>query len=65
MSMPLGEWYTTLLGTGCLVISAAFMKYITESNNVYPSLHKSVLHINIDFHYKAKYNYHQLVSLLF
>ena len=24
-----------------------------------------ILHINIDFHYKAMYNYHQLVSLLF
>ena len=33
--------------------------------NSWNALLSIILHITIDFHYKAMYNYHQLVSLLF
>ena len=70
MSMPPNKWDTMLLGTGCLVTDSplnwksrnALRSPTTLIHNYKKHI---ILHINTDFHYKAMYNYHQLVSLLF
>jgi len=55
------SWVWNVLGTSCLV----FLKCATESTFIHNYKNQIILHLNIDFQYKAMYNYHQLVSSLF
>ena len=38
---------------------------LSQTTFIHNYKNQIILHINIDFHYKAMYNYHQLVSVLF
>jgi len=54
--MPPNEWDTMLPSWNALPSPTTF---------IHNYRNQIILHINIDFHYKGMYNYHQLVSLLF
>ena len=57
------SWVWDVLGTSCHFTGTVFVKCATESHNIYHNYkNQIILHITIDFHYKAMY---QLVSLLF
>ena len=60
------SWVRGVLDMSCLVTDAAFELEVVKCATFIPYYkNQIILHINIDFHYKNMYNYHQLVSLLF
>ena len=71
MSLPPNKWDTTLLGTECLGYELSWYRCCLRIGKSWNGLlrpttfihnykNQIILHINIDFRYKATYNYHSL-----